>query len=190
MKLDMNALASGPVLSGAVTGKAAFIRIIEATGEEPGEPTALVLDFADIDVATASFLRETVFAIKTYMRARQSTFYPVVANLNDEIRDELTVLTEALNDVIISCEIDDSGKLNLVGLIGKLDPKQQLTFDYIVRNRIADASTLKEALGDTEKTKSTNAWNNRLAGLVARGIVKEFSRGRAKFYKPIFDEAV
>lgn len=190
MKIDMKALANDTVLAGAVTGKTVFVRLIAATGSEPEEPTALIMDFGDIEVATASFLRETVFASKTYMRARQSAFYPVVANLNDEIRDELAVLTEALNDVIITCEISSSGVLSNVQLIGKLDPKQQLTFDFVIENRVADANTLKEQLGDTDKAKSTNAWNNRLAGLVARGVIKEFSRGRAKFYKPILDEAV
>lgn len=190
MKIDMKALASDAVLAGAVAGKAVFVRLIEATANEPAEPTALIMDFGSVEVATASFLRETVFASKTYMRARQSYFYPVVANLNEEIRDELAMLTEALNDAIISCRISCSGALSNVQLIGKLDPKQQLTFDYIIENRIADANTLKEQLGDTDKAKSTNAWNNRLAGLVARGVIKEFSRGRAKFYKPILDEAV
>jgi hypothetical protein len=190
MKIDMRALANDTILAGAVAGKAVFVRLIAATGSEPEEPTALIMDFGGVEVATASFLRETVFASKTYMRARQSSLYPVVANLNDEIRDELAVLTEALSDAIISCEISSSGLLSNIQLIGKLDPKQQLTFDYIIENRVADANTLKERLGDTEKAKNTNAWNNRLAGLVARGVIKEFSRGRAKFYKPILDEAL
>lgn len=190
MKIDMKALANDTVLAGAVTGKTVFVKLIEATAHEPDEPTALIMDFGGVEVATASFLRETVFASKTYMRARQSSFYPVLANLNDEICDELAVLTEALSDAIIACEISTVGILSNVQLIGKLDPKQQLTFDYIIENRVADANTLKEQLGDTEKAKSTNAWNNRLAGLVARGVIKEFSRGRTKFYKPILDEAV
>ncbi|HPE48220.1 MAG TPA: hypothetical protein PLR76_07480 [Hyphomonas sp.] len=190
MKIDMKALGNDTVLAGAVTGKAVFVKVIAETAIEPTEPTALIMDFDDVQIATASFLRETVFAAKTYMRARQSAFYPVVANLNAEIRDELAVLTEALNDAIISCEISSSGVLSNVQLFGKLDPKQQITFDYIVENRVADANTLKEQLGDTDKAKNTNAWNNRLASLVARGVIKEFSRGRAKFYKPILDEAV
>lgn len=184
----MAAIGEDKVLAGAVAGKRALLRLIEASGQEPEEPTALVLDFKNVEVATASFLRETVFALKTYMRARQSAFYPVVANLNGEIRDELSVLTDAMSDVVVACNIDESGNLSGVGLIGRLDPKQKLTFDYIVEHRMADANTLKRELGDSERTKSTTAWNNRLAGLVARGVVKEFSRGRAKVYKPIFEE--
>lgn len=190
MKIEMRILADDAVLAGAVTGKSVFVGLIQATGDEPAEPTALLLDFRDVEVATASFLRETVFALKTYMRARKSAYYPVVANLNHEIRDELSVLTDALNDAIVACDIDEMGLLSNVGLIGRLDPKQKLTFDYIVEHRVADANTLKQKLGDSERTKSTTAWNNRLAGLVSRGVVKEFSSGRAKFYKPILDEAV
>lgn len=188
MKIGMKVIANNKVLAGAIAGKTVFVDLIRQTDAEPLEPAALILDFAGIDVATASFLRETVFALKTYMRARQSKLYPVVANLNNEIRDELSVLTEAMNDVIISCVTDDVGIPSDVRLIGKLDPKQKLVFDFITKNRIADANTLKQKLGDSEKNKTTNVWNNRLAGLVARGVVREFSIGRTKFYKAILDE--
>ena len=190
MKIDMRVLADHAILAGATAGRTVFAGLIETAGDEPTEPTALLLDFCDVEVATASFLRETVFALKAYMRARRSAYYPVVANLNDEIRDELSVLTDAMNDAVVACDIDEEKTPFNIGLIGKLDPKQKLTFDYIVEHQVADANTLKEKLGDSERTKSTTAWNNRLAGLVSRGVVKEFSRGRAKFYKPILDGAV
>ena len=190
MIIDIRELSGGPVLSGAINGKSLFVKLLDATALEPEGPIPLVMDFGKVEVATASFLRESVFALKSYMRTIGSDYYPVVANINDAVRDELSVLTEAKNDAIMTCELDVTGRAANPVLVGSLDPKQELTFGLVVKLNVADANSLMEKFGDAEKTKSTTAWNNRLAALVARGVVREFSQGRAKFYRPLFEEAM
>ena len=58
MEISMRTVGNGSVLAGAVNGKAALRRLLEMASAEPEKPEPLFLDFAGIDVATASYLRE------------------------------------------------------------------------------------------------------------------------------------
>ncbi|MER9440348.1 hypothetical protein NKI79_02890 [Mesorhizobium sp. M0340] len=190
MKMDMAIIGSGPVLSGSINGKAAFAAFVKAIDREPAAPTPLFLDFTNIDVATASYLRESVFALKAYMRTLSSKYYPVVANINDDIWDELLIVANAKGDAIMSCRLDRDERVSGAELIGSLDPKQQMTFDLVNEYNGVDANHLMEKFGEAEQTKSTTAWNNRLASLAARGVIREFAQGRSKYYRPLFEEVI
>ena len=189
MILHMKDLVGADILAGAVNGKAVFANSVSKTSAEPKEPTALFLDFSGIEVATASALRESVIALKAYKRSIGSNLYPVLANINDNIEDEIRVLMDARNDAIIACTLDGDGRVSGARLIGDLDPKQAMTFRLVVRLNGADAGSLMKKFGEEEKTTSTTAWNNRLAGLVQRGLLREFTNGRSKFYRPLLEEA-
>jgi hypothetical protein len=80
---------AGPVLAGAPNGKAAFASLVRELSHEPADPTPLFLDFQHVDVATASYLRESIFALKNYLRTISSKIYPVAANANEDVEDEL-----------------------------------------------------------------------------------------------------
>ncbi|MDK4742638.1 hypothetical protein PH547_27490 [Rhizobium sp. CNPSo 3464] len=181
-------ISDGPVLAGAVNGKIAFAEMIKGIPDEMVVPQPLFLDFGGIEVATASYLRESVFALKTYLRTKSSSYYPVVANANSDVWDELSVIAHAKNDVIVTCELAADGSASKVELIGNLDPKQQLTFDLVLKFDEVDANSLMEQFGEAEKTKSTTAWNNRLASLASRGIIREYTKGRSKYYRPLLTE--
>jgi len=187
MRIDIKATAGSDVLSGAEKGKSLFAALISATAAEPEGPEPLFLNFAEIEVATASFLRESVVALKQYKRATGSKHYPVLANINQEVADEVAVLMDARNDVFPACELSGSSLVSGIRIIGSLDPKQERTFNLVEKMATADAAKLMEQYGKEEKTTSTTAWNNRLAGLVQRGLIREYTRGRAKFYKPLFE---
>src|SRR5690606_31852920 len=133
MIIRMKDLIGTDILAGAVNGRAVFAGSISMTGEEPDAPTALFLDFADVEVATASALRESVIALKTYKRSIGSNLYPVLANINDSIEDEVRVLMDARNDAIIACNLSGDGGVSGVRLIGELDPKQAMTFKLVIR---------------------------------------------------------
>ena len=186
MRYKMLRLGEEPVLAGATNGKVMFAAMVKDIDREPGTPTPLFLDFANIQVATASFLRESIFSFKSYLRAVGSKYYPVAANANESVYDELLMVVNSKNDAIISCRLALDGLVSEISLIGQLDPKQQVTFELVNKLQEADASILKERYGADEKT---TAWNNRLAGLAARGLIREFSKGRAKYYRPVLDGA-
>ena len=189
MIISIRDLINSDILAGVANGKAVFASCVSMTGEEPDEPNALFLDFGDIEVATASALRESVIALKAYKRSICSKQYPVLANINDSIEDDVRVLMDARNDAIITCNFESGGAVSNIRLIGNLDPKQAMTFNLVSQLNGADASSLMERFGKEEKTTSTTAWNNRLAGLVQRGLLREFTYGRSKFYRPLLEEA-
>jgi hypothetical protein len=183
--LDIEKLAGVPILSGAPSGRALYAKLIAALPAEPPRPEPLFLDFDRIDVATASFLRESVLAFRTFVRGRRSNFYPTVANARDEIVDDLTELAEARGDVLMICFLDSNGALVNCSHVGKLDPMQQLTFDLVTRLGHTTVAQLMEV--EQGPVKAT-AWNNRLASLTNIGIICEQSHGRTKTYSSLFSE--
>jgi hypothetical protein len=187
MRIDMAAVGGGTVLTGAINGNAALSRLIAAAAPEPQQPEPIFLDFAGIQVATASYLRESVLAFRDLVRGRRSMFYPVIANPNNDIRDELAELMCTRGDVFMACGLDAAGGVVEPRLIGDLDPKQRITFDLVHRRGETDAGELMRTHGESEGLKHTTAWNNRLVALAARGLVMEISQGRAKRYRPLFE---
>lgn len=186
MRLEITEIAQGNVLAGAENGRSLLVRLLEATRSEPTEPEPLLLDFSGIDVATASYLRESVLALRDIVRSRRSNFYPVIANPNETVRDELAVLAESRGAVLMTCVVDDQGVVVSTAAIGSLDPKQKMTFDIVYEHGETDAGELMRKNDDG--LKHSTAWNNRLSSLASMGLIIEVSRGRSKRYKPLFWE--
>ena len=187
MKVDVQDLCGSAVLTGAMSGRAALHRLLTETAEEPAHPEPVFLDFSSIEVATASFLRESILTFRDITRGRHSTFYPVVANANDVVREEFTELLRPRGAVLVACSLAADGTVRDAALLGELDPKQRLTFDLVRRHGETDAGTLMRRYGESEGLKHTTAWNNRLAALAAHGLVIEQSHGRAKRYRALFE---
>lgn len=188
MRIRLRHIMDDPILAGAGNGKSAFAALLAVVNSEPAEPSPLFIDLSGVEIATASFLREAVFGLKNYMRTIDSLHYPAVANAKAAVLDELAVIAEARRDAIAVCDLDDEGSALNARIIGDLDAKQALTLKLVIDMNGADAAGLMERYGEAEKTTSTTAWNNRLAALANRGLIREFARGRAKYYRPIFEE--
>lgn len=177
------------VLAGAPNGRTAFAKLLAGAVQEPLAPEPLYLDFSEIDIATASYLRESVLQFRDVIRRQRSNFYPVVANANAQVQDELALLIQASNGILMTCSLDERGTPSQAALIGNLDPKQKLTFELVNQKGETDASELMRDHGTGEAVKQT-AWNNRLAALASLGLIYEVSLGRAKRYKAVFGGAI
>lgn len=185
VRIDISALCkNSTVLSGAIPGAQLFKRLLDELPPEPVEPQPLLLDFLHIDVATASFLRESVIALRSHVRSRRSNFYPVIANAKSSVRDELLTLAK-LGGPIMICTVTKSGDVTETSLIGSLDKKQKITLDLVTKLGEADATTLMSQHPDDEVTRTT-AWNNRLSALTALSLLMEITEGRTKKYRPLF----
>ncbi|MEV4933024.1 hypothetical protein [Sphingobium sp. LSP13-1-1.1] len=183
MILDVAKLAGSEILSGAPSGRQLYAKLVETLPEEPAQPEPLFLDFRGVQIATASFLRESVIAFRTFVRSRKSNYYPAIANAVTDIIDDLVEVVQPRGDVLMLCVLDVDGELIRCRRIGTLDPMQQLTFDLVSRHGETTATRLMEIeKGDVKVT----AWNNRLSSLSSLGLISEQSRGRTKTYKPIF----
>jgi hypothetical protein len=185
MRIHMRQLlgTGNQMLAGAITGRKALARLVERTNTKPAEPEEIYLDFEGVDVATASFLREAVFAFRDAIRRDRPNYYPVVANANELIEDELKVLLGSRGDGLLVCGLDRNGKASRSRLLGDLEAKQKATFDLVQRGE-TDAAQLMKEQGEAEGVKQT-AFNNRLAALAGLGLIKEVTEGRAKRYRPL-----
>lgn len=186
MRICLQEVGGSPILAGALVGRQVLCELITRVAKDPAVPEPVFLDFADIEVATASFLRESVLAFRDIVRRQRSTYYPVIANANDAVRDELVELLCPRGDVLMACTLDASGAVVDPAPIGDLDPKQRMTFDLVRERGETDARELMCDYGESEGVKQT-AWNNRLASLATLGLLVEVSQGRAKRYKPLFE---
>lgn len=184
MKIFMSQIGKSEVLAGALNGQKMLSKLLELTRKEPQSPELIYLDFSGVDVATASFLREAVLAYRDTVRRRRSNFYSVIANANQVIEDELKVLVTAESDALMLCLLDKNDQPRAPRLLGRLDPKQRLTFELVQQRNDTNAAELMREHGEKEKVNQ-NAWNNRLASLANLGLVVELSEGRSKRYRPL-----
>lgn len=173
------------VLGGSAEGRRLMARLLQEV-KEPPQPEPLFLDFAGIEVATASFLREGPLALRHHLRAAGSRLYPVVVNAGEKVLDDLRLLLEVRNDAIFACHLSVDGEARNVELLGRLDDKQATTLNLVQKLGETDTAKLMSS-GDERSVKAT-AWNNRLAALVQKGLVMESARGRAKRFRLPIEE--
>jgi hypothetical protein len=150
------------VLAGAAEGSALLSRLLTSV-EEP------------------SFLRDGPLAYRQLVRSRGSNVYPVIANANDKIIEELRLFLLSRNDAMFCCMLSRAGSVSNVRVIGTLDEKQSVTLELVRRLREVDTGKLVD--GGYDPSVKATAWNNRLAALVDKGLLIESARGRAKYFR-------
>jgi hypothetical protein len=174
------------VLSGAIPGRKLLSALIAAT-LSPDTPTPAFLDFDQIEVATASFLREAVIGFRDYARQSLPSIYPVAANLLPAVAEELEFFVRARGDALWSCELDANERVVRAQLIGELDSAQRSTFDAVIELGAITAPELaarfaSQGIGPT-------AWNNRLSALATKGLLVERKHGKSKSFSPLLETA-
>lgn len=173
------------VLSGSVPGRLFFAKLTAAV-ERQDQPQALYLNFGGVQVVTGSFFRDGVLAFRDHCLRERLNLYPVIANVTAETLDELKIALEVRGDAVVVCNLDGRGRVGDARVVGPIEEKQQVTLEAVVREREADATTLRERYRDTEAIGVTG-WNNRLAALAEKGLLMEMKRGRGKVYRPVVE---
>lgn len=172
------------VLSGAILGRTLLSALIAATPSFAG-PTPAFLDFTAIEVATASFLRESVIGFRDYARRSLENVYPAVANLAPTVAEELEFFVRARGDVLWSCELGSDDNVIRARLIGELDPAQRSTFDAALELGAITAPELAARFADQQI--GPTAWNNRLSALATKGLLVERKQGKTKSFSPLLE---
>jgi hypothetical protein len=186
--LKIKALAGGDsILTGAQPGRRLLGQLV-ANAPGPSEPEPGFLDFSGIEVATASFLRESVIAFRDYARSTLPNLYPVIANAAEAVAEELTFFLRHHGDALWACDLDDDGVPRNARLLGGLDDVQRATFDRVLELGAASAPSLAAASGG-ESGVGPTAWNNRLSNLAARGLLIERRGGKIKTFAPVLETA-
>lgn len=174
------------VLSGAISGRQLLSALVAATSSS-AEPSPVFLDFDGVEVATASFLRESVIGFRDYARRSLPNAYPVVANLSVAVAEELEFFVRARGDVLLSCVLGTNGEVTGSRLIGELDPAQRATFDAVREGGAVSAPELAQRHADVRI--GSTAWNNRLSALADKGLLVERRHGRAKSFSSVLEVA-
>lgn len=149
------------------------------------EPSVALLDFTGVDIATGSFLREAVLGFRDFSRNAIGMLYPVVANANSAIEEELSDYLADRTDAMWACCLSHAGQITNPHMLGMLDSAHSKTLNYIAEHHPISAPDLakiypNEGIGPT-------AWNNRLAMLSAKGLVMELKDGKTKNFKPVLE---
>lgn len=172
------------VLSGAISGRTLLSALIAAT-PSVAVPTPAFLDFTDIQVATASFLREAVIGFRDFARQSLGNIYPVVTNLAPSIAEELEFFVRSRGDVLWNCELGTGENVINARLIGELDPAQRSTFEAAIELGAITAPELAARFADQQI--GPTAWNNRLSALATKGLLVERKQGKTKSFSPLLE---
>lgn len=184
MRFDIADLNGSGICAGVEDGRAVLTGLLSATPHNLPTNEIVYLDFSGVEVATVSFLRESVSAYRRVIRERRPAIYAVVANPNSKVQEEIGVVARFESEVVLCCILSSAGAASESFLIGQLEPKQQMTFDLVIARGETDASELYRDFESTDAVKQT-AWNNRLSALAAQGLVSESTAGRTKRYRPL-----
>jgi hypothetical protein len=176
--------SSRATLAGTAMGRQMLAQLIAVTNPV-ATPTVAYLDFRGVDLATGSFLREAVLGFRDFSRNAIGTLYPVLANANAVIEDELAVYLKGRNDAIWACSLSENGVASNPHILGELDSSQLGTLQLISEHQPISAPELaklrpNEGIG-------TTAWNNRLSTLAAKGVVMELKQGKSKMFTSVME---
>lgn len=167
-----------------MAGRKLLTALIAATSTAD-VPTATFLDFTGVEVATSSFLREAVIGFRDYARLSLANVYPVAANLEPPVIEELEFFLRSRNDVFWICDIDVNERVGGARLLGDLDPAQRATFDAVRDLGAVTAPELAARFADQQI--GATAWNNRLSALATKGLLVERKHGKTKSFSPLLE---
>jgi hypothetical protein len=185
MRLPVIELAETPFAAGATLGSAVQARAIAKIGALAD--AIVFLDFDGIEAATGSFLREAVLGFRDFCHRSARNLTVVIANPSALVTEELGDLLTRLRDAVLCSQLSPEARPATPFIVGLLEDTQRRTLAAVLETGAADAASLAgRHAGDPDKIGVTG-WNNRLAALAAKGLLRESRHGRAKIYRPALE---
>jgi hypothetical protein len=180
--VQIGKLAGDHTLGGAANGVNLLAKLLPLVAAQ-NSGSAFFLDFADVAMATSSFLRESVLGLRNHCRLNRPDLQVVVANPNQVVLEELNFLLGKTHDALIVCRLNKTGTASDVRVVGVLDAKQALALKGVLHLGSADAASLAKHFENDDDIGLTG-WSNRLAALATKGLLVETKSGRSKIYRP------
>ncbi len=165
-------------LTGVAQGQAALPKLKAAALQGHG---AVVLDFADFELMTASAFREAILPLAVLLNNEGRTC--VMVNANEVIREEAEIAAERSGMPLLFAKTHGSTLVD-TKVVGALDEKLAITLDVVLKQGEADAKSVSEQSGESTVT---TVWNNRLVALQKMGLLRERKVGKTKFYSPVVE---
>lgn len=194
------------VASGALTAKEHAAKAVSQLEEANEVGTLVVFDFADVELATASYLKATVLWAVTCGRMHAGiidaeelrsldasqfqplNIFPLVANTNAEIETELE---EIFGGRWLACAIATqitAKKVVKAKVVGKLEPTAAKTLKAIKGLGEFTAYDLVERF--PKEGINATAWNNRLVDLHRLRLLRRRKQGKFWKYQPVADQLI
>lgn len=172
----------------------------DADGLVAGSGELVILDFAGIQSATASYLKATIIRLLKLSQcaAEEATsgrpgesipplnIYPCVHGLSDEVRDELREVLASQRCVCLEASAWNATQATRAALYGPLETPLWNTLQKLTSTGGATASSLCDS--NPEESINVTAWNNRLADLFRSRLVRRVRQGRPWLYTSIAGE--
>lgn len=185
LTIDIKGLAGRQVLGGSIPGRQLFGKLISHVASGQNSEASCFLDFAKIQLATGSHLRESILAFQRWGIDRKPPLFAIVANANSEILEELEFVLADCGGAIWVCTLE-RGRIGGCRAIGRFDQIQRQTFELVRERGEVDAPTLARETINGRKTNQT-AWNNRLAALASRGLLTQRQQNKTKVYRLLLE---
>lgn len=173
-------------LAGATNGEQHLRRIVEGLD---AEDETVLLDFTGIESATSSYLKAVVFGFFDGAQrndgVKVKSAFPVLVCLPEVVREEVSHLASlAVRQIVEGLKVRGEEVL-VATLHGKLDGALETTLNALLVKGAATATDLHAAAGNEP---AITAWNNRLADLYAKRLVRRRRVGKQWIYEPIARE--
>lgn len=195
-----NRWPSATELFGATIGQEHMVPLLAELQAAPaGE--IVIYDFAGVSHATASYIRATVLRLlRASLRAtveidNEATasnppeealnVFPLVANLSEDVAEELQTVLESQSRACLEATRWDSKGLIQARVRGVLEGVLRDTLVRVVTARRTTATMLAE-----REPPNVTGWNNRLAELYRMRLISRVKEGRQWIYSSICSEVV
>jgi hypothetical protein len=173
-------------LAGAAIGEEHAKQMHGIFAKQPPEKAGTVfLDFADIESASASYLKRLInpfFVPPGEPDGFPQEVFPIAVNVESpDLKEELEDYLGGKGRVLIVAD-PRQNEPKYRELLGRLDGAAAQTFHELRELKKATAGDLYER--HAEETTNQTAWNNRLVQLVDMRIARRSREGRFWIYEP------
>ncbi|HTU32911.1 MAG TPA: hypothetical protein VMF66_03820 [Candidatus Acidoferrum sp.] len=173
------------ILAGKSDGLRDFPMLLGAV-EEMAAGETVVLDWSNVEIATASYLGATFVPLLRMAMQGQLDRYFVVAGLNKTCLEELKLVLELQNLVALTGEWKD-GSIQDPQVIGRLEPVYAATLNAVQNAEAASAADLFKKDGGRARIGKTG-WINRLSNLHRLRLVRKQRVGREYLFQSLSKE--
>lgn len=166
----MGLVDDDPILASRRKGEQFRARFERAAGAA----SLVVLDFRGAESVTPSFFRGGPWCLWERPKVEQ---YPIVANLPDISLDDLEWVTREMRTPIWTGRLAGA-QFTEPHLVGELDEGD----DFALARIFAAGTTSAADLAEVSSRLTVTGWNNRLAGLWQRRVLRRAKSGRMYVY--------
>jgi hypothetical protein len=177
-RIKVREVTGSNTLAGRSAGLRDLPKLLAAVRRTPDGGT-IVLDWGDIEIATASYLGSTFLALLRMSISGDLDRYFIVAGMNASCLDELCLVLELQGHAVLVGEVGRGGKIRDLHIVGKIDAAQVSTFAEVAKSDALTASELYERNRSAAQPGiGKTGWINRLNGLYRERLVRRARVGR------------